>query len=95
MENVWIAIIEGLLTFAGICVTVYYSHRKAAKKLEEKVDKLADHDEEQYLSILRLTIMAENMPIAERIIAGKKYVDKGGNGEVKKYYQQMLDEHTF
>lgn len=94
MENIWIALIESVLTFAGICVTVYFTNRRANKKLEDKVDKLVEHDEDQYLSILRLTIMSEEMPIPERIIAGEKYVKKGGNGEVKKYYQKMLEEHT-
>jgi D-alanyl-lipoteichoic acid acyltransferase DltB (MBOAT superfamily) len=94
MENIWITLIESVLTFAGICVTVYFTNKKSNKKLEEKVDTLVEHDEDQYLSILRLTIMSEEMPISERIIAGAKYVKKGGNGDVKKYYQKMLEEHT-
>ena len=94
MENIWIALIESILTFAGVCVTVIVANRKANAKLEAKVDKLVEHDEDQYLSILRLTIMSEDMPVSERIIAGDKYVKKGGNGEVKKYYQQLLLEHT-
>ena len=94
MENIWIALIEGVLTFLGICVTVYFTNKKSNKTLEQKVDKLVEHDEDQYLSILRLTIMSQEMPISERIIAGDKYVKKGGNGDVKKYYQKMLDEHT-
>ena len=92
--ELWIALIESLLTFAGICVTVYFTNKRSNKKLEEKVDELAEHDKEQYLSILRLTIMSEGMPISERIIAGDKYVKKGGNGDVKDYYQNMLEEHT-
>lgn len=94
MINLWIALIDGVLTLAGVCVSVYYSNKKANKKMVEKVDTLVKHDEEQYLAILRLTIMSEEMPIAERIIAGRKYVEKNGNGEVKKYYQKMLEEHT-
>ena len=94
MEAFWIALIESVLTFAGVCVTVIVSNKRANKKLVQKVDKLVEHDEDQYLSILRLTIMSENMPISERIIAGDKYVKKGGNGDVKKYYQKMLEEHT-
>ena len=94
METIWITLIESLLTFAGICVTVIVSNKKANKKLEAKVDELVQHDKEQYLSILRLTIMSENMPISERIIAGDTYVKKGGNGDVKKYYQTMIKEHT-
>lgn len=94
MESLWVVLIEGILTFAGVCVTVLVSNKKANAKLEEKVDKLVEHDEEQYLSLLRLTIMSESMPISERIIAGDKYVKKGGNGDVKRYYKQMLAEHT-
>ena len=94
VENIWITLIESVLTFAGICVTVYFTNKRSNKKLEEKVDELVEHDKEQYLSILRLTIMSEEMPISERIVAGDKYVRKGGNGDVKKYYQKMLEEHT-
>ena len=94
LENVWIALIESFLTFLGIWVTVRSSQKKANAELLEKVDTLVEHDQEQYLSILRLTIVEENMPISERIIAGDKYIKKGGNGDVKKYYQQMLLEHT-
>ena len=94
MEGIWITLIEGLLTLAGVCVTVFVSNKKANKKLEKKVDTLVEHDADQYLSILRLTIMSPEMPVSERIIAGDKYVKKGGNGEVKKYYQKMLEEHT-
>ena len=94
MENLWVALIESVLTFAGICVTVIVSNKKANAKLEKKVDELVEHDKDQYLSILRLTIMSEDMPISERIVAGDKYVKNGGNGDVKAYYQKMLEEHT-
>ena len=38
--------------------------------------------------------MSEEMPVSERIIAGDKYIKAGGNGDVKKYYQQMIKDHT-
>lgn len=94
MENIWATLIESAFTLAGICVTVYVSSKRSQKNLEAKVDKLVEHDEDQYLSILRLTIMSSDMPISERIIAGDKYVKKGGNGEVKQYYQTLIEEHT-
>ena len=94
MENIWITLIESVLTFAGVCVTVYFSNKKSNATLVKKVDTLVEHDREQYLSILRLTIMSEEMPISERIIAGDKYIKAGGNGDVKKYYQQMIKDHT-
>ena len=94
MENFWIALVEAVFTFLGIWITVRSSQKKASAELLEKVNTLVEHDEDQYLSILRLTIVEENMPISERIIAGDKYIKKGGNGDVKKYYQKMLAEHT-
>lgn len=94
MENIWTTLIESALTFAGICVTVYYSNKKSNAKLEENVKTLMEHDREQYLSILRLTIMSEEIPVSERIIAGDKYIKAGGNGDVKNYYQQMIKDHT-
>ena len=94
METFWATLVESVLTFLGICVTVYFSNKKSNAKLEKKVDTLVEHDKEQYLSILRLTIMSEEMPVSERIIAGDKYIKAGGNGDVKKYYQQMIKDHT-
>ena len=61
---------------------------------QNEVKVLTKHDREQYLAILRLTTMSRDMPISERIIAGQKYIELGGNGDVKKYYEQLLKEHT-
>lgn len=94
MDAFWATLVESLLYFLGVCVTVYFSNKKSNAKLEKKVDTLVEHDKEQYLSILRLTIMSEEMPVSERIIAGDKYIKAGGNGDVKKYYQQMIKDHT-
>ena len=91
VENFWIALVEGILTFAGVCVTVAVTNRKNNKNLEEKVDKLVEHDKEQYLAILRLTIMSNEMPIGERIVAGQKYLDMDGNGDVKKFLKDKFN----
>ena len=53
------------------------------KEIDNKIDKITELQDEQYLSILRLTIMSEEMPMSERLIAGRKYVKRGGNGDVK------------
>ena len=28
------------------------------------------------------------------LVAGKKYIDAGGNGDVKHYYENLVREHT-
>ena len=57
--------------------------------IEKKVDKLAEHNDLQYLSLLRLTVMDTDMPMSERLIAGQEYLDRDGNGDVKKYYEHL------
>lgn len=92
--ELWIEIAKGTFTVLGIWITVSHSSKKSVKELEQKVDKLIKDNEEQHTDILRLTIFEDNLPISERIIAGDRYLRKGGNGDTKKYYQQMLKEHT-
>ena len=58
-------------------------------EIDKKLDRMQQHQAEQYLSILRLTIMSEEMPMSERLIAGQKYVKLGGNGDVKKFLQKL------
>lgn len=91
MEEFWIALVESILTFAGVCVTVIVTNRKNNKNLEKKVDKMAEHDKEQYLAILRLIIMSNEMPIGERIVAGQKYLDMGGNGDIKNFLKNKFN----
>ena len=90
MNEFWADVIESAFTFGGVLVSVL----AANKKLHKKVDQLMANDRDQNLNILRLTVMNSEMPISERIIAGDKYVKAGGNGDVKKYYQELLVEHT-
>ena len=64
--------------------------QKYFKDLRESVDDLLAHDKDQYKQILKLTVMTETMPLSERIAAAKKYLALGGNGDVKKYYEEHL-----
>ena len=57
--------------------------------IEKKVDKLAEHGELQYMALLRLTVMDSDMPMSERLIAGKEYLAREGNGDVKKFYEEL------
>ena len=88
---------EFLITAGAVVSAVTLLAKKVGKPIVEllhEIKTLVDHDREQYIAILRLTIMSRDMPISERIIAGKKYIKLGGNGDVKKYYEQLLKEHT-
>ena len=92
--------IEALLWLAGIAggtLTIWQLIEKIAKPIAARnraVSKMLEHDREQYLAILRLTIMSSDMPISERLLAGEKYITAGGNGDVAAYYKKLIAEHT-
>lgn len=75
--------VAGIVAF---CVKIYKFIRKWDKWVDEK-DK---HDRENYLAILRLNIISEEMPLSERVAAGDKYIKLNGNGEVKIKYEKLL-----
>lgn len=86
--------IVALIGLAGAILVALINNAFQNRSLDKRLKKIEEHDLKQYLGILRLTIMSENMPISERIIAGREYIDRGGNGDVKKYYKEFLEEHT-
>ncbi len=69
------------------------------ERIEEKLDrqdvrmgKMEQHNDLQYLSLLRLTVMDSDMPMSERLMAGREYLARGGNGDVKAFYETL--EHS-
>ena len=82
--------IIAIITLAVKIYRAIQKMKKYFKDLREAVDLLLEHDKEQYLSILRLTVMEDKMPLSERIAAAKKYIAAGGNGDVRQYYEEHL-----
>ena len=58
----------------------------------ERLGRLEKHDKLQYQALLRLTVMNSEMPMSERLMAGQEYVDGGGNGDVRHYFENMKAE---
>ena len=89
----WVQEASAFIAAGGVVLGAVIGFLKVLRRLGELRETLAvlvEHDADQYLSILRLTVMNESMPISERVIAGRKYIDGGGNGAVKKYYEDYL-----
>ena len=90
-------------SIAGACTAIVVAIVKlvrAAKNgvqwftdLKKSVDTLIEHDHVQYMAILRLTVMSDNIPLSERINAGKEYLREHGNGDVEQYYNEVLKPH--
>ena len=99
-DGVAIAIITSAtsLVLAFVNAIIAWVQRRAQKKsgmetrienIEKDISKLTEHSELQYMALLRLTIIDTDMPMSERLIAGKEYLAKGGNGDVRKAYEEM------
>ena len=54
--------------------------------LDERVDVLEIND-------LKQIIMNDNIPLAERVIAGERYLKLGGNGEIHAHYDVLVEQY--
>ena len=58
-------------------------------EIDKKLDKMQKHQDEQDRSILSPKNRTEEMPMSERLKKNKKYVDLGGNGDVKPFLHHL------
>ncbi|MGN0533280.1 MAG: hypothetical protein ACI4IK_02870 [Eubacterium sp.] len=85
-----IVLIASIITSLTVIITAIVTCYKFIRKWDKWVEKKDEHDKENYLSLLRLTIVSHEMPLSERIEAGDKYIERGGNGAVKQKYKELL-----
>lgn len=83
------AVCAGLTTVALFLGGILSRTRKTL----DGVRSLQKHVTENYMSTLQLTIMSECMPLPERLKAGEKYINLGGNGAVKCKYRELQREY--
>lgn len=87
-----IILIASVITALTVIFTFIITAYKFIRREEKWRERKDRHDRENYLNILRLVIMSEEMPLSERIAAGDKYISLGGNGAVKHKYQELLKQ---
>ncbi len=85
-----ILLIASVLTALGVIIATAIKIYKFIRKWDKWAEEQSEHSLDNYLSIKRLTIMSQEMPLSERIAAGEKYIKYGGNGEVKHKYEELL-----
>ena len=94
MEHLkWIADVCGWLVAIAGFVTLLRKTAHPIKSINERISKLERYSRDNYMSFLKLTIMSEEIPLEERLKAGAKYVDEGGNGAIKAKYHMLTDEY--
>ena len=63
------------------------------EETKQEIAILKEELRKNSLNTMKNTICNENIPISERLIVGKEYIDKGGNGAVKVYLHNLSDEY--
>ena len=89
----WGAVAGAVAGIVALIVKIVKGAKRAVTyftDLKSSVDILVKHDHTQYMAILRLTVMSDNIPLSERIAAGKEYLEAGGNGDVRHFYEANL-----
>lgn len=64
------------------------------EETKKEIQKVKDELRKNSLNTLKNTICNENLPLSERITAGKEYIDKGGNGAVKIYIHRLEKKYN-
>ena len=62
------------------------------EKMRSDITEIKERQANFELAILRLNVVSEEMPVSERLEAGKRYEKLGGNGDVKQIYHHLVDE---
>lgn len=75
--------------FGAVLVEQIRSSRRLSK-IEDRIERLDKYNQLNYMNGLRAIIASPEMPYDERIIAGRSYIDHGGNGAMKKMYNEIV-----
>ena len=84
------SIVTAITVISSTCFKVY----KFFRNLEKKYDEMNDILKNNTLFILKIAVLDEQLSITDRLRAGELYMDLGGNGAVKKKYQELLKEYN-
>ena len=88
----YIIMIASIITALTVISTTCFKVYKFFRELEKKYDELNYNIKNNTLFILKIAVLDEQLPLTDRLHAGELYMDLGGNGAVKKKYQELLKE---
>jgi hypothetical protein len=67
--------------------------RKSDAKQEAKIDALSETVNNNVKDILRLTFYNTALTVPEQLVAGKRYLEAGGNGPTEKAIRELSWQH--
>lgn len=92
MRGDQLIIMASIITSITIIVTATFKVLKMFTTLYTKLHEFQESINENTMYTLKLVVLNENLDIEERISAGKRYLELGGNGFVHAVYNKLLEE---
>ena len=82
--------IAAIITASGVITGTVLKIHSIRNRIERKFDSYDDTIKENTINILKMSLLSEDLPITDRINAGKRYLELGGNGYGKIVYGQLM-----
>lgn len=92
MRGDQLILMASIITSITIIVTATVKVLKMIKSLYTKLHEFQESIDENTMYTLKLVVLNENLDIEERISAGKRYLELGGNGFVHAVYNKLVEE---
>jgi hypothetical protein len=92
MRGDQLILMASIISAITIIVTATFKILKTIKTLYDKIHEFQDSINENTMYTLKLVVLNENLDIEERISAGKRYLELGGNGFVHAVYNKLVEE---
>lgn len=92
MRGDQLILIASIITAITIIVTATFKVLKMFTTLYNKIHEFQESINENTMYTLKLVVLNENLDMEERISAGKRYLELGGNGFVHTVYNKLLEE---
>ena len=92
MEVHQLILIASAITALTVIFTATFKVLKMIKTLCNKIHEFQESINENTMYTLKLVVLNENLDMEERISAGKRYLELGGNGFVHAVYDKLVEE---
>ena len=84
--------IVGVFSAIGVLLGSAWKLHKFLSNMEAQFHKYDETLRSNTIHILKMSLLSEDLPILDRINAGRKYLELGGNGYGQIVYEELLEK---
>ena len=84
--------IAGVVSAISVILGVLWKTHILLTKIEDRFDRYEEILNENTLHLLKMALLSEDLPVIDRINAGERYLELGGNGYGKIVYERLVEE---